>query len=101
MADIPIHNELDNTMNVHTDEAGMVDHEHILSQGFKVFETMKGNDMGQMTWEIPQYERKSDGLKIVGGYWSWQVKDKYGNILIEDIWWNTNEEFDQTMNELK
>jgi len=88
-------------MNIHTNEAGMVEHEHILSHGFEVFATMNGNDMGQMSYEIPQYERKSDGLKIVGGYWKWEVKDGDGNTLIEDIWWNTNEEFDQTLKELE
>lgn len=88
-------------MNNRTNQAGSVDHEHILSHGFEVYKVIKGNDMGQMTYEMPQYKRKSDGLKITDGYWGYDIEDKDGNILVEYIWWNSNEEFDQTMKEIE
>jgi len=84
-------------MNIRNDSAGAVSHEHILSKGFRVFETMKGNDMGQMEWEIPQYSNGS--IVITGGYWNWVVKDAEGQALWEG-WWNSNDEFDEVMNTL-
>lgn len=84
-------------MNIRTDAAGSVKDEHIISKGFRVFEKIGGNDMGQMEWEIPQYT--NDKVKITGGYWTWCVTDMNGQKLWEG-WWNTNEEFDVTMAEL-
>jgi len=84
-------------MNIKTDAAGAVKDEHIISKGFKVFDTIKGNDMGQMEWEIPQYTNGK--VKIVGGYWNWVVKNMEGQKLWEG-WWNSNDEFDATMTEL-
>lgn len=84
-------------MNITTDKAGAVSHKHILSKGFEVFETMDGNDMGQMSWSIPQY--KNEKCVIVGGYWHWKVKDNNGRELFGG-WWNSNEEFDNTLSDL-
>jgi hypothetical protein len=84
-------------MNIRTNEAGAVKGEHIVSKGFEVFDKIEGNDMGQIEWEIPQY---TNGIvKIIGGYWHWCVADMGGKILWEG-WWNSNDEFDQTMSEL-
>lgn len=80
-------------MNIRTNSAGSVDHEHILSKGFKVFKTIEGSDQG-LSWSIPQY--KNEKCTIEGGYWHWKVKDNEGNELFGG-WWNSNEEFDKTM----
>ena len=74
-----------------------VSHDHILSRGFKVFETIEGNDMGQMSWSIPQYQNEK--CKIVGGYWVWKVEDNNGKELLMG-WWNSDEEFDREMSKL-
>lgn len=85
-------------MNIHKDSAGYVTGKHIESRGFKVFDTIEGNDMGQMSYSMPQYQ--NDKVQILGGYWNYVVKDiKTGQKLWEG-WWNTNEEFDATMTEL-
>jgi hypothetical protein len=84
-------------MNIRTNEAGYVTNEHILSSGFKVFETIKGNDMGQSSFSLPQYE--NDQFKILGGYWNYVIKDLNDKTLWEG-WWNSNEEFDETINQL-
>ena len=81
-------------MNIHTDKAGYATGKHIKKSGFTVFDTITGNDMGQMDWEIPQYE--NDKCKITGGYWEWCIKDLEGNEIWRG-WWNSNDEFDQTM----
>ena len=81
-------------MNILKGSAGYVTGEHIKKSGFSVFEVIKGNDMGQMSYEIPQY---TDGkVKITGGYWNWVVSDMDGNQLFSG-WWNSNEEFDETI----
>jgi hypothetical protein len=84
-------------MNIRKDASGAVKDEHIISKGFRVFDKIGGNDMGQMEWEIPQYT--NDKVKITGGYWTWYVTDMNGQKLWEG-WWNTNDEFDGTMAEL-
>lgn len=84
-------------MNIRTNQAGAVSHEHILSKGFEVFETMEGEDMGQMSWSIPQY--RNEKCVIVGGYWDWEIRDSNSNKLFSG-WWNSNEEFDITLKEL-
>ena len=85
-------------MNIHEDSAGYVTGKHIESRGFKVFDTIEGNDMGQMSYSMPQYQ--NDKVQILGGYWNYVVKDiKTGQKLWEG-WWNSNEEFDVTMTEL-
>lgn len=86
-----------NPMNIRTIAAGSVTDEHIKSRGFVVFETIEGNDMGQMEYSIPQYTNGK--VKIVGGYWTWYVKDMEGKTLWEG-WWNSNDEFDETMKQL-
>lgn len=83
-------------MNIRNDAAGCVDHEHILNRGFKVFDTIVGNDMG-MSWSIPQY--KNSKCTIIGGYWHWKIKDNSGKELFGG-WWNSNEEFDRTVEDL-
>lgn len=84
-------------MNIRTNEAGSVDESHFRKRGFFVYDVIKGNDMGQCSFRINQY--KNEQCTIEGGYWTWYVKDKEGKFLFEG-WWNTNDEFDQTMNEL-
>lgn len=84
-------------MNIRKDSAGCVTNKHIQSKGFIIFDTIEGNDMGQMDYSIPQY--KNDKYKIVGGYWNWTIQDLNGKKLWEG-WWNSNEEFDETLNSL-
>jgi hypothetical protein len=84
-------------MNILKDSAGRVNHNHILSKGFEVFDIIKGNDMGQMEYEIPQYSNGK--LKIIGGYWNWVIKNEKNEKLWEG-WWNSNEEFNETIKEL-
>jgi hypothetical protein len=82
-------------MNITNDSAGFVTQKHILNRGFKIYKINEVNDMGQGTYELPQYER-ADGVKITGGYWSYNIEDSKGNVLF-DGWWNSNKEFDETM----
>ena len=85
-------------MNIHKDSAGYVTGKHIESRGFKVFDTIEGNDMGQMSYSMPQYQNEK--VQILGGYWNYVVKDiKTGQKLWEG-WWNSNDEFDTTMAKL-
>jgi len=84
-------------MNIHKDSAGYVTAKHILSKGFEVFNTIEGNDMGQMIYLMPQY--KNANCKILGGYWNYVVKDN-DDITIWEGWWNSNCEFDKTMSDL-
>jgi hypothetical protein len=84
-------------MNITRNDAGSVGGKYILSKGFKVFDKIEGNDMGQCEWSIPQY--KNSKCTITGGYWHWKVKDNDGNELFGG-WWNSNEEFEKTMTEL-
>lgn len=81
-------------MNIRNNDAGCVTPEHFKNKGFKVFETIYGNDMGQMNYSMPQY--KSDKIKIIGGYWNYSVLDMDNNVLWQG-WWNSNEEFDETI----
>jgi len=85
-------------MNIRTNEAGSVTHEYILKSGFKVFDEIKGNDMGQMTYEMPQYTNGK--IKILGGYWNYSIVDMENNILWSG-WWNSNGEFDEVIKSLK
>jgi len=86
-------------MNIRTNEAGYVDDKHILKNGFKVFETIEGNDMGQMGYSLPQYQ--NDKFKILGGYWNYSVVDRKTENKLWEGWWNSNEEFDKTISELE
>lgn len=81
-------------MNIRTFNSGSVSEHHILSKGFEIFETIEGNDMGQMSYEIPQYT--NGYITINGGYWNYVIKDKDGVVLF-DGWWNSNDEFDETL----
>lgn len=84
-------------MNICKTSAGSVSASHIESRGFKIFKTMRGSDMGQGEWDIPQFTNEK--IKIVGCYWTWFVKDMDDNELWQG-WWNTNEEFDKTIEEI-
>jgi hypothetical protein len=84
-------------MNIHKDSAGYVTGKHILSKGFVVFGTIEGNDMGQMSYSMPQY--KNQKCKILGGYWNYVVENNDG-IKVWEGWWNSNDEFDKTMTDL-
>lgn len=85
-------------MNIFTNEAGSVTHAHIIESGFTVFDTIEGNDMGQMNYSLPQYTNGQ--LKIVGGYWKYVVQDDNGKELWSG-WWNSNDEFDKTIADIK
>lgn len=81
-------------MNIHTNEAGYATKEHILNSGFTIYDTFNGSDMGQITFELPQYT--NGVIDIDGGYWNYEIKDKDGNQLWSG-WWNSNDEFDETI----
>ena len=53
--------------------------------------------MGQVI-EMPQYQ--NDEIQIVGGYWNYIVKNRKTGETIWSGWWNSNDEFDETMNTL-
>lgn len=82
-------------MNITKDSAGSVSQKHILSKGFKIYKIQEVNDMGQVAYEMPQYERE-DGIRITGGYWSYNIENKNGDVLFTG-WWNSNDEFDETI----
>lgn len=84
-------------MNITNNSAGYVSDEHIKSKGFKVFDVIEINDMGQTTYSLQQF--KNDKFQIIGGYWNYVIKDLNGNKLW-DGWWNSNEEFDETITKL-
>lgn len=84
-------------MNIHTDAAGAVSDKHILSKGFSVFDVIEVNDIDSSS-SLPQYTNEK--IKIVGGYWHYVVKDMEDKKLWEG-WWNSNEEFDQTVTEIE
>jgi hypothetical protein len=84
-------------MNIHKDSAGCVTENHILGKGFIVFGIIEGNDMGQMSYSMPQYQNNK--CKILGGYWNYTVKNNKDEKVWEG-WWNSNEEFDNTMIDL-
>jgi len=42
-------------MNVRSNEAGYVTHQDFLDLGFKIFDTIDGNDMGQCSYSMPQW----------------------------------------------
>ena len=83
-------------MNIRKASAGYVTEDHILSYGFHVFDTIKGNDMGQMEYVLPQFQKGE--WTIEGGYWNYVVRKNKEKVW--EGWWNTNEEFDATMDEL-
>jgi uncharacterized protein YozE (UPF0346 family) len=82
-------------MNITKDSAGSASQKHILSKGFSIFKIDEVNDMGQATYEFPQYKR-DDGVKITGGYWSYNVENANGDVLFHG-WWNSDKEFDETI----
>lgn len=81
-------------MNIHKDSAGCVTRKHIESRGFEVFETDNGFD-----YSIPQYQ--NDKVQIIGGYWRYIVKEISTGKKLWEGWWNSNDEFDNTMAKLK
>jgi hypothetical protein len=85
-------------MNIKTDKAGVVSHEHIISKGFTVFETTEGSGMCGESWSIPQYTNGK--IYIMGGYWTWYIRKTPQGDDLFDGWWNTNEEFDNTLEQI-
>ena len=86
-------------MNIRTNDSGYVTNEHILKSGFKVDEEHVHSDMGQGSFTLKDFS-KDGKLFLTGGYWNYYIKDKDGNLLFEG-WWNSNEEFDNTIRELE
>ena len=84
-------------MNIRNDNAGCVSEKHILNCGFTIFDTIKGNDMGQSSFELPQFQNSK--CKIIGGYWNYVIKNLAGETIL-DGWWNSTDEFDQTIKKL-
>jgi hypothetical protein len=83
-------------MNILKDSAGWVTNEHILKT-FTVYKVIEINDMGQATYELPQYTNGT--IKIKGGYWNYVVTDM-NNKELWSGWWNSNDEFDSTISDL-
>ena len=83
-------------MNIYKNSAGRASENHILNSGFEVFDTIEGNDMGQMSFSLPQF--KNSRMKITGGYWNYTIKDIKTEEKLWEGWWNSNEEFDETIN---
>lgn len=86
-------------MNIRKDSAGYVTEKHIIESGFKVDKENSFSDMGQMTVTLKDYS-KNGQLFLTGGYWTYYIKDGGGKVLWEG-WWNSNEEFDKTINEIE
>lgn len=86
-------------MNIRKDEAGYVTNDHILKSGFKIDKENTYSDMGQSTYTLTDFS-KDGKLFLTGGYWTYYIKDKNGNLLFEG-WWNSNDEFDSTISELE
>ena len=85
-------------MNVRTNSAGYVSEKHILESGFIINKTTTYPDIDS-SYTLTDYS-KDDNLFLTGGYWTYYLKDKQGNLLWEG-WWNTNGEFDETIKELE
>lgn len=76
----------------------MVEIKHILSKGFEIYDTIEGNDMGQMSYSLPQF--KNDKYYIKGGYNIYSLQDLEGNELWRG-WWKDNKEFDETFKNIE
>lgn len=85
-------------MNITNDSAGCVSFKFIQSQGFVEFDTLEINDMGQAHYSMPQFQ--NDKVKILGGYWRYEVVDIKTNKTLWEGWWNSDEEFLLTMKKL-
>ena len=79
-------------MNIRKDEAGYVTDDYIKASGFIVTKTHTGQG-----YELYDYQ-KDGKLFLTGGYWTYYLRDRGGNLLFEG-WWNSNEEFDTTIEE--
>lgn len=69
------------------------------NNGFVVFDVIKGSDMGQSSYELPQY--KNSKCKVVGGYWEWKIIDLSTDKEVFKGWWETLvelKEFEYKMN---
>ena len=85
-------------MNIRKDEAGCVTGDYILKTGFKVDKIHECNN-GWDSWTLTDYS-KDDLLFLTGGYWTYYIKNKNGKQLWEG-WWNSNDEFDETIKQLE
>ena len=81
-------------MNILKNSAGSVETSHIKKKGFEIFDFIEGQE-----YSIPQF--KNNKFLIVGGYWNWLVKDIKTGKQLWSGWWNSNDEFDQTLLELE
>ncbi len=86
-------------MNIRKDEAGYVTGKYILESGFKIDKENIYSDMGQGSYTLTDYS-KNNKLFLTGGYWTYYIKNKQGDLLFEG-WWNSNEEFDNTIIKLE
>lgn len=86
-------------MNIRKDSAGYVTGDHIKASGFKVDKENTYSDMGQGSYTLTTYS-KEDKLFLTGGYWDYNIRDKKGELLFEG-WWNSNDEFDKTIDGLE
>jgi len=86
-------------MNIRRNGAGAVSNQHILKSGFKIDNERNFSDMGQMTVTMTDYS-KCGKLFLTGGYWTYYIKNKDGNLLWEG-WPNSNEEFDEVITKLE
>lgn len=83
-------------MNIRTNEAGSISHQDILNQGFSVAKIKEFSDMGQSTVTLTDYYKGN--VLLTGGYWNWSLQ-KDGKEIFSG-WWNSNEEFIQTLKDL-
>lgn len=83
-------------MNIRTNDAGAVSESHIKSRGFSVYKIIEGSDMEQSSFSLPQFTNGE--LTIKGGYWNYSIYKDGKSVF--DGWWNTNEEFDETLREI-
>lgn len=79
-------------MNIRNESAGYIKEQDILNEGFECYETIEVSDIDS-SCSLPQYRRGD--LYLNGGYWNYTLK-RNGKILF-DGWWNTVEEFKQTL----
>ena len=85
-------------MNIRTYNSGSISKENILNHGFRIDKTKDYPAIGESKYILIDYS-KGNNLFLTGGYWNWYLKDKNGKLLFRG-WWNTVEEFENTLKEL-
>ena len=85
-------------MNITKHGAGCATSDHILNSGFTIYSETTHQDIDS-TFTLTEYIKPGKFL-LTGGYWTWYIKDVNGNTIWQG-WWNSNEEFDQTIKELE